>query len=423
MGDNRPNINFRCLQAVQLMEIDACIRCGECEKWCPMYNATGDTDIAPRSKIDRWRQFVNQNYGLRAKLLGPRPVEPAAMDEFKNDLYTCTTCGICEVVCPVHINTVELWEAMRANLVLAGVGPYGKQGSFPKIIKKFKNPYMADQKDRTTWIPDDVKIEPKAEIAYFAGCTAGLRGKQEKLAVATMRILNAAGIPFTYLGEEEECCGSVLIRTGQSRTVDGNVPQKLAEHNVYTFERRGVKKVLFSCAGCFRTAKVDWGRQIGRQPKFECIHVSDFLAELIRAGKIQWEKGCEQDYTVTYHDPCHLRHLGVFEGARYILEHIPGVRFVEMEHNKNYSRCCGAGGGVKSGLPEVALSAASLRCEDADAVGANILSSACPFCRRNLSDGRDSLVKQGKLADGALEVEDMIVLVARAMGLDTEPKR
>ena len=118
--------------------------------------------------------------------------------------------------------------------------------------------------------------------------------------------------------------------------------------------------------------------------------------------------------TVTYLDPCHLgRHVGVFDAPRYVLSHIPGVKFVEMDRVKEFQRCCGAGGGVKAGIPDLALGVAESRVKDAVATDADILSSCCPFCKRNLMDGRDSLKVD-------MVVEDVIELVAEALGLETK---
>ncbi|MFW5987724.1 MAG: (Fe-S)-binding protein, partial [Methanohalophilus sp.] len=129
-------------------------------------------------------------------------------------------------------------------------------------------------------------------------------------------------------------------------------------------------------------------------------------------GKINWKQPFDNK-TVTYHDPCHLgRHVGVFEPPRKVLRSIPGLNFIEMDRIKDNQRCCGAGGGVKAGIPDLALGVAETRVEDALAKNPDILSSACPFCKRNLSDGRDSV----KAED--LEVEDVIVLTAEALGID-----
>ncbi|AKB73685.1 CoB--CoM heterodisulfide reductase 2 iron-sulfur subunit D [Methanosarcina lacustris Z-7289] len=413
MAKRTPSIDTKNLTAVQLMELDSCTRCGECVKWCPTYAASGQKPgLAPRDKILRWKQFMDKSYGLKAKLFGPKEIPQSELEEFKDDLHGCSTCGICATVCESGINTVELWEALRTNLVKKGIGPFGKQSMFPKLIGKYHNPYLLDQKDRLAWVPPDVKIADKANIVYFTGCTAGY--KQLALAFATSRVLNKLGIEFTMLGEDEWCCGSALIRTGQVHVDD--VARKLARHNVDAIKAKGATKVLYACAGCFRASKVDWPRLLGEELPFEVVHITEFLEDLIKKDKIKWEKTI--DKTVTYHDPCHLgRHVGVYDAPRFVLEHIPGVKFVEMDRVREFQRCCGAGGGVKAGLPDLALSVAEARVKDALDTHADILSSACPFCKRNLMDGRDSLK-----AD--IEVEDIIVLVAQALGLSVEePKK
>jgi heterodisulfide reductase subunit D len=409
MAKRNPSIDTKNLTAVQLMELDSCVRCGECVKWCPTYAASGEKPgLAPRDKILRWRQYMNKSYGLKARLFGPQEIPGSELEEFKDDVHGCTTCGICSTVCEAGINTVELWESMRANLVKKGIGPYGKQNMFPKLIGQYHNPYMKDQKDRLAWVPPDVKIEDKADIVYFTGCTAGYN--QLALAYATSRVLNKLGIKFAMLGEDEWCCGSALIRTGQAHI--NNVPYELAKHNVEAIQKKGAKKVLFACAGCFRAAKVDWPRLLGKELPFEVVHVSEFLAGLIKEDKIKWEKSINK--TVTYHDPCHLgRHVGVFDAPRYVLSHIPGVKFVEMDRIKEFQRCCGAGGGVKAGLPDLAMAVAESRVKDAVATDADILSSCCPFCKRNLMDGRDALKVD-------MVVEDVIELVAEALNLETK---
>ena len=411
MAKEKPSINTVNFTAAQLMEFDACTRCGECVKYCPTYDARDkNQDIEPRDKIQKWKDFMNKSYGLKARLFGPEKIPQEEIKKFTDDLYNCTTCGMCGTVCPAGINTIELWESTRANLVKYGTGPYGKQSLFPKLVGEGHNPYLKKQTDRLAWVTPDIKIAEKSDIAYFVGCTAGYN--QQVLGVCTARILNKLNVPFIALGEEEWCCGSALVRTGQQHIND--VPKLAAIHNIEALKARGVKKVLYACAGCFRATKIDWPRFYGKEMPFEAIHLSQFLAEQIKAGKVKWEKS--MDMTVTYHDPCHLgRHVGVFEEPRYVLNNLPGIKFVEMKRNRDEQRCCGAGGGVKAGIPDLALGVAKARMNDAKATGAKTLISTCPFCRRNLIDGRDEL----KLD---MYMDDLVVLVAHLMGLSTDIK-
>ncbi len=409
MPKNKPVISLENFSPIHLMNYDACTRCGECVKYCPTYEGRNyDRAIEPRDKIIRWRDWVTRSYGYRAKLLGPDVIPEKEIKKYAEDLYNCTICGMCGTVCPSGLDTIEMWEANRANLVKRGNGPYGKQSLFPKTIGEEHNPYFKSQKDRLAWITPDIRVAEKSDIAYFAGCTAGYN--QHAICVNTARILNKLNVPFMLLGEDEWCCSSAIIRTGQQHIND--VPRLAALHNVEALRALGAKKVVYSCAGCFRTANIDWLRAYGGKLPFESLHISQFLAEQLAAGKIRWEKRFEK--TITFHDPCHLgRHIGVFEEPREVLKSMPGVRLVEMRRNRNEQRCCGAGGGVKAGLPDLALNVAKDRVRDALETDAEVLLSGCPFCRRNLLDGRDEL----KLD---MKVDDIVVLAAYMMGLSTD---
>ncbi len=425
-----PSLKIKNLTSVQLMELDSCVRCGECNNWCPTYDASGNSpNLSPKNKIYRWKKFIDKSYGIFARIFGPSKINEEEFNNFVNDVHSCTTCGICATVCEAGINTVELWEGIRANLVKRGNGPFGgpngKQAMMPNIISKFKNSYNEDNKNRLNWIPKDVIIEDKAEILYFGGCTAEM--KQTNLAISTARVLNKLGIKFCMLGEDECCCGSVLIRTGQYQKEE--LAKKLAILNVEAIEKKGAKIVLYACSGCFRASLVDWPRLIGKELPFKVMHVSQYLSDLIEKGLINWEKKpFDDDKVVTYHDPCHLgRHVGVYEEPRNILKSMPGMSYVEMKRSKSYQRCCGAGGGVKAGIPELALSISKQRVMDAEEVlygpekngDINVFAQACPFCKRNLSDGKKSLLENGD-QKAEMIIEDIIEISARALGLDTE---
>ena len=425
MARKAPSLELKNMTAVQLMELDGCMRCGECAEWCPTYEGSGfKPGLSPRDKIYRWKTFVNKSYGFMATLFGPKEIPEEEFVTFKDDVHGCTTCGICATVCESGINTVELWETMRANLVKRGTGPYGKQGQMPKIISDTFNSYNEPKENRLNWIPADVKIADKADILYFSGCTAGL--KQTNLAISTARVLNKIGVEFCMIGADEACCGSVLIRTGQFHKED-NLAKRLARANVDAIKAKGAKIVLYACSGCFRASLVDWPRLLGEEMPFKIMHVTQFLAEKIKNGEVNWEqKPFGEDQVVTYHDPCHLgRHVGVYEEPRSVLQSIPGLTYVEMERNRAHQRCCGAGGGVKAGMPDLALSIAKMRVTDAIGVlypdsksQTNVFAQACPFCKRNLSDGRDALkTENNDKAD--MIIEDVIEISARALGLKT----
>jgi heterodisulfide reductase subunit D len=413
MADNKSKpLMTGYMMSTQLMEIDGCNRCQECMKWCPTFAVRPDRpEITPMYKNAKWRQLFSRQHGLRAKIFGEKPLNEDEMTKFTEDTYMCTTCGVCGTVCEAGIKTVDLWEAMRPNLVKRGNGPYGKQSFFPQLLAKDRNPYMAKQEDRLCWVPKDAKVNDSGDTIYFAGCTAAYR--QQALGVATVRILNKLNVEFGMLGKDEWCCASALVRTGQRE-----IMAEHAVHNVDALKDAGAKTVLFACAGCLRNAAVDWPQWYEGYIPYETLPLSAFLREKIRNGEVEYKVPINFD--VTYHDPCHngrhLMHLKgkdtCFESPRDCLQSIPGLKFKDMVRNRALQRCCGAGGGVKAGLPDLALDMAKARVADAEEVKASVISSTCPFCRRNIMDGRNA-------AQSSVKVLDVVELMAASMELDT----
>jgi Fe-S oxidoreductase len=206
--------------------------------------------------------------------------------------------------------------------------------------------------------------------------------------IATMDILDAAGVKYRVLGEDEWCCGSVMRRTGHLDAADG-----LRDHNVNEFKKAGIKTILASCSGCYRTLKEEYEME-----GVEVLDVTEFVDRLMEQGNLNIEKS---EDLVTYHDPCHLgKHMKVFDPPRRVLDRI--ATLVEMEHCRENSLCCGAGGGVKSLNNNLATNIAKKRVEEAKATEAQMVITPCPFCRTNLTD----------VADGSLPVVDFAEYVA-----------
>jgi heterodisulfide reductase subunit D len=214
------------------------------------------------------------------------------------------------------------------------------------------------------------------------------------------KILAAAGIKYTTLGAQELCCGSVLMRTGQTPTV-----KKLAQQNTKRFKELGAKKIVTVCPGCYLTLKVDYPKLVEDFP-FEVLHISDFINQLLQSGKLKLTK--QVGLKVTFHDPCHLgRRFNIYEPPRNVLLSIPGLKLVEMPHNRENSQCCGAGGGVKAAFSDVTSKIGVSRMEEAAQTKADLLVTSCPFCCLNLDDAG----RQAQL----LPVSDLTEIVAEAL--------
>ncbi|MHA1593887.1 MAG: (Fe-S)-binding protein [Candidatus Baldrarchaeia archaeon] len=321
-------------------------------------------------------------------------------DHIIHVLYSCTTCGNCTTQCiyPISQYITEIIEALREKAVKDGVGPLPRHKQFGEHVLKEHNPYFEKHEDRLKWLPKDVELSDKPDIVYFVGCTSSYR--QTEIAIATVRILSALGVKFTIL-PDEWCCGSPLLRTGQT-----DIVRDLAKHNVKLIHSLGVKEIVTSCAGCYRTFRIDYPRKLRVYPRFRILHITEFLEREIKKGRLKFEN--KLDLKVTYHDPCHLaRHAKIFDPPRTVLKSL-GVELIEMKRTRENAFCCGAGGGVKSGYPDFALKTAYRRLEDALKTNASVLVSSCPFCKRNLKDASEHYGVQ-------LEVLDITELVAKAL--------
>jgi Fe-S oxidoreductase len=305
-------------------------------------------------------------------------------DRLLHRIYTCTTCGACDEQCYPNtaIKPLDVIMELRNEIVNRRLGPLPKHKSFAESIRQNHNPYMEKAGERTRWMHKD--IAHKGELLYFTGCTSSYR--QDSIARATVKILEAAGLKYSTLGAEEWCCGSPLLRTGMKKDV-----LELVNHNIEAISKSGAEKVILSCAGCYNTIKRYYPELLGISQEefatkhFQVYHISQFIEELIKEGKLSLRK--EVKMKATYHDPCHLgRQMKVYEPPRNVLKKIPCVELVEMERNRESAWCCGAGGGVKSGYPDFAIWSATERLKDVKQTNADTIVTACPFCVLNLKD-------------------------------------
>ena len=368
-------------------EITACVQCGYCIDVCEAHNQTPWESVTPRGKIYYITQLDKVGTGAEDKLLG-RDVQLSP--EFVDAMYKCTGCGNCEVVCHANIHLVDLWEKMRDWIVANGAGPLPAHKGIAGNIANKHNSFGEDPKKRDAWWPADVERAAVPDVVFFAGCTGSYR--MQHIPQAGVTILDRAGVKMNCLGEKEYCCSSPLLRTGNP-----NLSLMCAEAVVLKADGIGAKDMVMTCSGCYKTVSSDFGRFYSKVGQ-NVYHFSQYVEKLINERKLPLNN--EFKAKVTYHDPCHLgRHAGVFDAPRTVLKKIKGIEFVEMEKSRENSRCCGAGGGYKSAFGDFAVNIAAERIRDAEAVGAEILVTCCPFCVLNLTAGAKKAGSNIKVMD------------------------
>ncbi|MBN1678405.1 MAG: (Fe-S)-binding protein [Candidatus Thermoplasmatota archaeon] len=355
-------------------DLYACLQCGYCRDVCPVYGQIGWESSTPRGKVYYLKQIAGKT-PMDRLLRRQSKITP----EFVERVFQCTSCGACEHNCHVEIDFPKLWEEVKEWLISEGYGPPEAHKKIRERVVAKKNPYDEPIEKRPAWLPKDIKLSDKPEVVFFTGCTEAFR--TQPLAVSTVRLLDKAGVKFNILGEDEWCCGSPLIRTGQKRYVI----DELAPHNVNEMEKRGWNAMVIACAGCYNTIKNDYPEMIGKPP-FKIYHLTEYLDQLIKDGRLKFTK--EYKKKVGYHDPCHLgRHAKIYDPPRNVLKAIPGLTLVQIKAEREDAMCCGAGGGFKSAFNNMAEEVAAERVRQFVDAGVDVIATSCPFCQVNMNAG------------------------------------
>jgi Fe-S oxidoreductase len=338
-------------------------------------------------------------------------------DRVVDSLYSCTTCGFCQYTCERTnvLKPTEIIRWMRSKAVEAGVGPLPSQRVIVQNLEAYDNPWGQPRARRINWtrglgfkIKDLSRKKEKAEVLFYPGCTYAYDPRITEHIRDTAYLMHAAGVDFGILGNTEKCCGSTAFNLGYVKVLE-----KYGEDNITTFKNLGVKTIVTPCSGCYNTIGNVYA-QLG-ECNFTVKHSVVLLSELVKQKKLKPTHPINA--VVTYHDPCHLgRHGHIFDAPREILKSIPGVTLVEMNRIREYSFCCGGGGGARTGKLEFAQATAQRRVQEAEGTGAGLLVTACPFCEQNFLDYMDTTGSQLKLVD-------VVALLKQSVLGETEKKK
>ena len=355
-----------------------CYQCGLCDVVCPW---------------NRVRTFSMRKI-VRQATFGMTDIE-------SDEIWRCTTCGRCPQQCPRDVRQIESGIALRRIATEYGVFP-DSAAPVPAISASLQgegNPLSEKREARAAWA-EGLGVQSyteEMEFLYFPGCYLCYDPRLKKVARATARILNKAGVSYGILGEKENCCGESIRKTG-----DEELFKRLAKENIKAFIENGVRKILVSSPHCYHTFKNEYP---DFKVNFEVIHITQFLCELIEQGRLVLNG--EYAKKVTYHDPCYLgRHNNLYDPPRQILNNISGLELVEMDENRSESLCCGGGGGRIWMETHKGERFSDLRLEQAVETGARVLATACPYCISHFEESRLSQAE-----DQATEIRDITEII------------
>ncbi|MCX8111451.1 MAG: heterodisulfide reductase-related iron-sulfur binding cluster [Syntrophorhabdaceae bacterium] len=377
----------------QIFDLDACTRCGRCQDLCPAYNS--EKPLSPK-------QFIQDLKAEWERAAQGKKTEDGLIDNViqEETLWSCTACLACQVNCPVSIPTFDKNIEMRRYLTLTLSKTTSETRLLFKNLQQKVDPYGMGKRQRTEWLEGlDVKMigEEEVEYLYWVGCVASLDDRNRKVAKAFSKILTTAGVSFGILGQEETCCGDPARRCGNEDLYLG-----IAQGNVEFLKEMGIKKIITTCPHCYHTLKNEYP-QVGGD--FEVYHQSEFIWKLINEGKLKVNPAIEG--TITFHDPCYLGRVNrIFEEPRNVVAKLKQGSYVEMERNYDRSFCCGGGGG-RIWMEEHHKRINHLRIDEAIAISANTVVTACPYCLIMMEDAIKDKEKTETMK--ALDLSEIVV--------------
>jgi Fe-S oxidoreductase len=370
-----------------LLDSYSCTECGRCSDQCPATST--DKMLSPRKIVMQVRAHSEKKapflFGGKSDKFPERLIEDVITEDV---IWDCTTCYACMRACPLLIEHIPLLVDLRRALVL-NEGRISSEGALAlKNIEKAGDPWGLGQRARSEWHRGlDVKHiseKPDAEYLFWVGCAGALDARNIKVSQATVRLMNKAGVSFAILGEDEVCNGDPARRLGEEYLY-----QNQAQAVTGLLKETGVKKIFTNCPHCLNTLKNEYPDFDGN---FEVYHSHQLLSGLIKEGKLRLSGNPLGD--ITFHDSCYLgRHNNIYEPARDIIDALPGAKRIEMKRSKEWSFCCGAGGG-RMFLEEKRGERINInRTKEALGTGARTIGLACPFCMTMITDGVKALDK------------------------------
>lgn len=380
----------------------SCIDCGRCQDVCPAY-ATGKP-LSPKVVMMAQRKYTLAQSRL---LLEGKPPTAAIMETAltPDEIWACTTCGACMEACPVlneHISSIV--DLRRDQVMMQSAFPAELQGAF-RGLETNGNPWNVGSGSRMEWAEGlDVPLMAQigeADYLWYVGCAGAFDERARAVSRSLAKILNHAGVRYGVLGLEEKCCGDPARRSGNEYLF-----QSMAMENIQVLQQYRFKYLLTSCPHGLHVFQEEYG-QLGA--RFEVVHHTELIRQLLAAGKIHLQSG--YDARLTWHDSCYLgRYHQLYDAPRDVLRQLGGSEPLELGRHHEKSFCCGGGGGRMFMEENLGTRINHNRVAEAAESGAGVVGTGCPFCLAMLDDG----IKE-KGVEGKLQARDLAQLVAERL--------
>jgi Fe-S oxidoreductase len=357
--------------------LESCIRCGHCAEACHFYVTSGDPRYTPIWKLEPFRKAYRH-----------KKISVEELRQWQELLYdSCTMCGRCTLACPMGIDIAGLVAQARHGMFAAGLVPHelwavGERaeregsplGATPKVLK-----------ERVEWLADEHEVDihldlPQADVIVSLSSIEIM--KYPAAIVATAKILNRLGESWTIRSDGYEATNFGLF----SGNLDWQRDMSLRVIRA-AVAAKAKTLVLPECGHAYGAMRWQGANMYGKPLPFRVLHISEFLAEAVRAGRLKLKP---LGGSITYHDPCQVsRRGGATAAAREVLTSL-GADLKEMPPSGDANWCCGGGGGVVTlhRADEHRHRAFEIKMKQVEATGAERLATSCSNCRLTFDDGQ-----------------------------------
>ncbi|MEW5987947.1 MAG: (Fe-S)-binding protein [Chloroflexota bacterium] len=393
-----------------ILDFYACTECGRCQAVCPAH--TAGKPLSPKLLIMDLRDHLDAvGPNLLAMAQGNGKGNGAAHKALVGEsilddtLWACTTCAACVHECPLFIEHVDDIVDMRRYLTLTEARIPDSLGQTLNQVGRTGNPWGQPAADRLKWadglnVPVMAK-KKEAEVLYWVGCAGAYDPNGQKTSRAVVKILQAAGVDFAVLGQEERCNCEWARRAGDEYTY-----QEATRRNIDVFGQYQFKTILTHCPHCFNTLANEYGDFGGH---YEVVHHSQYISRLIAEGRITPKQA--RNETITFHDACYLgRYNDIYDDPRRAITAIPGVKLAEIERSRDRGMCCGGGGANVWYEIHGEREINEVRLDQLMEAKPQTVGAACPYCRLMLNSAVET-----KGVANVVAVKDIAELVSESL--------
>ncbi|MEN8135832.1 MAG: sulfate reduction electron transfer complex DsrMKJOP subunit DsrK [Thermodesulfobacteriota bacterium] len=433
--------------------MDCCVRCGACADKCHFFLGTGDPKNMPVLRAELLRSIYRNEFTKAGKILGrlagAREMTFGVLKEWFMYFYQCTECRRCSVFCPYGIDTAEVTMMAREILHLVGVGTNW-------ILEPASNSNRTGNhlglqphtfKENAEYLIDDIEEVTGLRLNSL---NFNRKGAEVLFIIPSADVFAEPGI-YTFMGYLllfdhiglDYTISTYASEGGNFGSFTNNELMKKLNGKMYAEAKRlGVKWILGGeCGHMWRVlhqymdtmnGPADFlevpkspitGTVFENSASTKMVHISEFTADLIKHGKLKFDKSRNDHRVITFHDSCNpARGMGLLDEPREIIKAVCN-NFHEMPENtiREQTFCCGSGTGLNTGeIMDLRMRAGLPRANAVkhvhDKHGVNMLSCVCAI-------DRATLLALMEYWNPGVEVCGVSELVGNALIMDGEKER